>query len=196
MKELQERIRTEGRVLPGHILKVDSFLNHQVDLCLMDGIGRTFAELYRDEGITKVLTIEASGIVPAAMTALHMNVPLVFAKKANAANQSPDVWQTSVHSYTYDRDYVISVTKTYLTAEDRVLIIDDFLANGEALKGLMDLCTQAGAKIAGAGICIEKGFQKGGKELRDAGLRVESLAIIESMDDGTLTFRGQEKTDL
>lgn len=189
MKELQERILKEGRILPGSILKVDSFLNHQIDMELMDHIGAYFHEKFRDAGITRVLTIEASGIPMACMTAYHFHVPVVFAKKARAANLGPDVYKSTVHSYTYGRDYQIAVSKAYLHADDNVLIIDDFLANGQAVHGLMDLCEQAGAQVGGIGICIEKGFQPGGDELRSRGIRVESLAIIDAMDDHHIELR-------
>ena len=189
MELLEERIREEGRVLPGNILKVDSFLNHQIDMALMDEIGKEFARLFQDCGVTRVLTIEASGIVPACIAALHMQVPVIFAKKARASNLGPDVYKTMVHSYTYDQDYPIALSRAYLQADDKVLIVDDFLANGQAVNGLLDLCSQAGAAVAGVGICIEKGFQSGGLNLRRNGIRLESLAIVESMDEGTIVFR-------
>ena len=189
MKELQERILKEGRILPGSILKVDSFLNHQIDMELMDHIGAYFYEKFKDAGITRVLTIEASGIPMACMTAYHFHVPAVFAKKARAANLGPDVYKSTVHSYTYDKDYQIALSRPYLQADDTVLIIDDFLANGQAVHGLLDLCEQAGAKVGGIGIGIEKGFQPGGDALRKRGIRVESLAIIDAMDDHHIELR-------
>lgn len=189
MKELEDRIRKEGRVFPGNILKVDSFLNHQVDIKLLDDIGNEFYRLYKFAGVTKILTIEASGIAIASMTAYHFQVPFVFAKKAHSANLGKNVYTSTVHSYTYNKDYPITISQDYLNDRDTVLIVDDFLANGKAAEGLLDICKQAGAKVAGIGICVEKGFQTGGKELRDKGVRVTSLAIIDSMSDHDLTFR-------
>lgn len=189
MDALEKRIRREGRVIGNDILKVDSFLNHQVDADFMQEIGQEFHRLYEKEGITKVLTIEASGIAPALMCALAFHVPCIFAKKSGSANMGKDVYTSMVHSYTYDRDYTIGVNRSYLTNTDRVLIIDDFMAKGKAVEGLIGIVRQAGASLAGVGICIEKGFQNGGKELRDKGVRVESLAVIERMQDGKIEFR-------
>lgn len=189
MKELEERILKDGRVLPGNILKADSFLNHQIDPDLMQRIGETFSDHFRSQGITKVLTIEASGIAPALMAACALHVPMVFAKKHGAHNIGNDFYTASVHSYTYDSDYTIIVSSSYLSSSDRVLIIDDFLANGQAVHGLLDICKKAGASASGIGICIEKGFQPGGAELRALGYDVMSLAIVESMEGGTIIFR-------
>ncbi len=190
MKFLEDRIRRDKVVLPGGILKVDSFLNHQIDPALMREIAREFRRLFADEGVTKVLTIEASGIAIALPTAEEFGVPMLFAKKAKTANLSADVYTADVFSYTHKTQNRIFVSKNYLNANDRVLIVDDFLANGQALLGLVDLVHAAGATVVGAGIAVEKGFQPGGELVRGKGLRVESLAIVESMtDDGEITFR-------
>ena len=189
MKELEERILKDGRVLPGNILKADSFLNHQIDPDLMQRIGETFADHFRSQGITKVLTIEASGIAPALMAACALHVPMVFAKKHGAHNIGNDFYTASVHSYTYDSDYTIIVSSSYLSSSDRVLIIDDFLANGNAVSGLLDLCAQAGASVAGIAIAIEKGYQGGGDALRSKDYDVFSLAIIDEMNESGIRFR-------
>lgn len=188
MKELEKRILEDGTILPGNILKVDSFLNHQIDVHLLKDIGNEFHHIFKDEKITKILTIEASGIAIACFTAEAFDVPVLFAKKSKSANIGNDVYKSKVHSYTYDRDYDITVSKKYLNASDRVLIVDDFMANGLAAEGLVDIVNQAGAQLAGIGICIEKGFQQGGKRLREKGIRVESLAVIRSMSDQDITF--------
>ncbi len=190
MNILVDRIKKDGQVYPGKILKVDSFLNHQIDVGLMDEIGRLFYEKYKDNGITKIVTIEASGIAIAYATARFFNVPLVFAKKAKSLNLGNDLYKSKVTSYTYGKDYDVTLSKKYLNSDDHVIIVDDFLAMGNAMKGLIDICGQAGATVEGIGICIEKGFQAGGKELRDKGYDVTSLAIIDEMtDDGQITFR-------
>ena len=192
MKELEQRILTDGVVREGNILKVDSFLNHQMDWKLIDDIGAEFYRLYKDSGVTRILTIEASGIGIACMAARHFNVPMVFAKKAKSLNLDGELLVTKVKSFTYGREYDVTVAKKFLKADDTVLIIDDFLADGMALDGLLDLCAQAGAKVAGCGICIEKGFQPGGARLRERGVRIESLAIVDAMDEhGSITFREQ-----
>ena len=193
MKELEQRILTDGVVRAGNILKVDQFLNHQMDWRLLDAIGAEFYRLYKDSGVTRILTIEASGIGIACMAAKHFDVPMVFAKKAKSRNLDGELLVTKVKSFTYGREYDVTVAKRFLSKDDVVLVIDDFLADGMALDGLLDLCAQAGAKVAGCGICIEKGFQPGGARLRERGVRIESLAIIDAMDDanGTLTFREQ-----
>ena len=193
MKLLEQRILEDGQVRPGNVLKVDCFLNHQLDVGLLDQIGAEFYRIFKDEGINKILTIAASGIPIACMTARHFNVPVVFAKKAKSKNIDGDVYTSTVHSYTYGRDYDITLAQKFLGPQDRVLILDDFLANGKAMNGLLDVCRQAGASVGGIGICIEKGFQPGGAELRAAGYKLASLAIVDSMDDnGELTFREQE----
>ena len=192
MKLLEERIRKDGQVRPGNILKVDCFLNHQLDVELLDKIGEEFYRIYKDCGINKILTIEASGIAIACMTAQYFKVPVVFAKKAKSKNLDGDVYTSVVHSFTYGKDYNITLSKKFLGPDDKVLIVDDFLAVGKAMHGLLAVCRQAGAQVGGIGIAIEKGFQEGGKILRAAGYPVTSLAIVDAMDDeGNITFREQ-----
>ncbi|MBQ5350547.1 MAG: xanthine phosphoribosyltransferase [Oscillospiraceae bacterium] len=181
MKLLEDRIRRDGIVRDGGVLKVDSFLNHQMDVAFFTEMAKEFERLYHNCGVNKILTIEASGIGVACITAQVFGCPLVFAKKSKTLNIAGDVWTSRVHSFTHNRDYDIIVSKDYLTSADRVLLIDDFLANGAALLGLIDLCSQAGAEVVGAGICIEKAFQPGGDLIRGSGVRVESLARIRSM---------------
>lgn len=189
MKLLEEIIENEGRVYPGNILKVDSFLNHQIDVDLMDRMGNEFYQYFKDRGITKVLTIEASGIAVACSVARCFEVPVLFAKKSKSLNIGDDIYTSRISSYTYAADYDVTVSRRYLKSTDTVLLIDDFLAIGNAMKGLIEICSQANASIAGIGICIEKGFQSGGEDLRKMGYDVKSLAIIESMsEDGTITF--------
>ena len=193
MKFLEDRIRREGQIRPGNILKVDCFLNHQLDVTLLDEIGRAFYEKYKDRGITRILTIEASGIAIACMTARYFNVPVVFAKKAKSKNLDGDVYTSVVHSFTYGRDYDITLAKKFLGPQDTVLLVDDFLVVGKAMNGMLDICRQAGAHVAGIGIAIEKGFQSGGAALRQAGYDLTSLAIVDSMgDDGSIVFRSEE----
>lgn len=191
MKLLEERIARDGRVIGTEILKVDSFLNHQIDVDLLDEIGKELYRLFGDRKITKVITIEASGIAIACAAARVFGVPVVFAKKARSLNIGKDTYTAKVHSFTYDSDYDITMSQSYLSSDDTVLIVDDFLANGAALRGLLSICEQAGAKVGGIGICIEKGFQPGGDEMRAKGLPLESLAIIESMSEEGITFREQ-----
>ena len=191
MKELEERIRKDGIVREGNVLKVDSFINHQMDIDLFERMAQEWKRLFADCPINKILTIEASGIAIACMTARHFNVPVVFAKKAKSKNIDGEVYTSTVHSYTYGRDYDITLSKKFLSPSDKVLILDDFLANGKAMKGLLDVCAQAGATVGGIGICIEKGFQPGGAELRAAGYKLASLAIVDTMTDDQLTFREQ-----
>lgn len=181
MELLEERIRKDGEVLPGNILKVSSFLNHQIDVGLLDELGKEYKRLYGNSKVTKILTVEASGIAVACSVAREFNVPVVFAKKHQSSNVNEDVFSTTVWSFTHSRNYNVVVSKKFLSSEDCVLIVDDFLANGSALSGLVDLVKQAGAEVAGACIVIEKGFQDGGEKLRRDGLRIESLAIIDSM---------------
>ena len=181
LKLLEDRIRRDGIVRDGGVLKVDSFLNHQMDVAFFTEMAKEFERLYHNCGVNKILTIEASGIGVACITAQVFGCPLVFAKKSKTLNIAGDVWTSRVHSFTHNRDYDIIVSKVYLTSADRVLLIDDFLANGAALRGLIDLCSQAGAEVVGAGICIEKAFQPGGDLIRGSGVRVESLARICSM---------------
>lgn len=183
IKALEEKILAEGKIYPGNVLKVGSFLNHQLDVNFLMEMGEEIARLYKDSDINKILTIETSGIAIAFAAAANLHVPVVFAKKNKSLNISSNVYSTKVTSYTYKKEYQVVVEKDFLNQEDKVLIVDDFLASGCALEGLMDLAKQAGADIAGISVAIEKGFQKGGDKLRAQGIRVESLAIIESMDD-------------
>ena len=193
MKLLEERIRKDGIVKPGNVLKVDSFLNHQMDVELFNEMGKEFKRLFADRPINKILTIEASGIGIACVVAQHFQVPVVFAKKAKSINLDGEMYTTKIESFTHKKVYDVIVAKKFLNKEDHVLIIDDFLANGCAVAGLIDLIQSAGATVEGVGIAIEKGFQQGGDIIRGKGIRVESLAIVVSMDDGTgtLTFREQ-----
>lgn len=188
MELLKEKILKEGKVFPGNILKVDNFLNHLVDTELMYQIGKEFAGLFSGEKITKVLTIEASGISIGCFTAHEMGVPLLYAKKGQRKNQSAQVYTSQVMSYTHGKVYDISVSKEYLNADDKVLIVDDFLASGEAINGLMDIIKQAGATLVGCGIVIEKVFQNGGNTLREKGIRIESLAKIARMTENEVIF--------
>ncbi|TCL53988.1 xanthine phosphoribosyltransferase [Allofournierella massiliensis] len=193
MKLLEERIVKDGQVRPGNIIKVDSFLNHQLDVNLLDEIGKEFYRIYKDDGINKILTIEASGIAIACMTARYFDVPVVFAKKAKSKNLDGEVFTSTVHSFTYGKDYDITLAKKFLGPEDRVLILDDFMAVGKAMHGLLDVCEQSGATVCGIGITIEKGFQSGGDSLRAAGYKLTSLAIVEGVDEeGNIIFRPQE----
>ncbi len=189
MELLKKRIRADGRVKDDHIIKVDSFLNHQIDIELLEEIGKEFRRLFDGEQITKIITIEASGIAIACVAAKHFNVPIVFAKKSESKNIDGEVYRTTVTSYTRGKDYVVILEKRYLTPEDRIIIIDDILATGEAQRGLLDICKQAGAQVAGIGIVIEKGFQGGGDKLRAAGYNLQSLAIIDKMDNNSILFR-------
>ena len=191
MVALEEKILKEGKVLPGDILKVGSFLNHQIDVDFIMEMGKEIARLFVDEKVTKILTIETSGIPIAFAAGAAMHIPVVFAKKHKTSNVSGDVYKTVVHSYTHGTDYTVVVESDYLSEKDNVLIVDDFLANGKALKGLFDIVAQAGSTSAGAVCAIEKGFQHGGDELRKEGIRVESLAIIDSMENGKIIFREQ-----
>ncbi len=191
MQLLEERIRKDGVVKRGNVLKVDSFLNHQMDVELFNEMGKEFRRLFPSDKINKILTIEASGIGIACIAAQYFHVPVVFAKKSQSINLDGEQYCTKIESFTHKRVYDVIVSKKYLGKEDHVLIIDDFLANGCAVAGLIDLVQSAGASVEGVGIAVEKGFQSGGKLLRDKGVRVESLAIIDSMDDesGEIVFR-------
>ncbi len=191
MKALEQKILNEGRVMDGNILNVGSFLNQQLDAAFLWEMGEEIARLYKDSGITKILTIEASGIAVAVAVGAVMKLPVLFAKKHRSGNVAGAVHKVTIHSYTHGNDYEAVVPAEYLTENDKVLLVDDFLANGAALRGLVDLATQAGADVVGAAIAIEKGFQKGGDSLREEGVRVESLAIIESFNDGNIVFRTQ-----
>ena len=185
MELLKERIRKDGVVKEGNVLKVDRFLNHQMDVSLFREIGKEFKRRFEGEEITKILTIEASGIGIACITAQTFGCPLVFAKKSKTLNIAGDVWTSKVRSYTHQRVYDIIVSKDFLGPNDRVLVIDDFLANGAALDGLITLIESAGATVVGAGIAVEKAFQPGGARIRARGYRVESLARVQSMDPET-----------
>ena len=192
MDYLKQKILSDGIVKKGNVLKVDSFLNHQMDLRLYNEIGKEFYRLFGDCDVTKILTIEASGIGIACVTAQSFNfIPVVFAKKSRTSNISDAVYSSTVESFTHGTVNTILVSKEYIKPEDRILIIDDFLANGAALTGLIDIVRQGGATLVGAGIVIEKGFQDGGRLIREKGVRVESLAIIDSMNDetGEIVFR-------
>ena len=195
MNFLEERILKDGIVKEGNVLKVDSFLNHQMDVALLDEIGEEFHRRFADAKITKVLTIEASGIAIACSVARCFGVPLVFAKKAKSINIDGDVYTAEVESFTHKNKNNIIVSKRFLSSDDRLLIVDDFLANGCALQGLISVAEAAGASVEGIGIVIEKGFQFGGKSIRNLGYRLESLAIVESMDAATksIVFRPQEQ---
>lgn len=184
MEIIEQEIQKRGKVLPGNVLKVNSFLNHQLDPYLLNIMAGEWTKLFKNDNITKIVTIEASGIALAILTGLKLNVPVVFAKKSNSKNIG-DVYKSKIHSYTRDQDFDIQIEKQFIYKDDIVLIIDDFLANGSAALGMIDIINQAGAKLAGVGIAIEKGFQNGGEILRDKGVRVESLAIISSMDEKT-----------
>lgn len=190
MRLLEERILKDGKISKGNVLKVDSFLNHQLDVSLLSEIGKELKNKYSDCGITKILTIEASGIGVGCMVAQFFDCPLLFAKKTKTINIKGDVYTSKVESFTHKCTYDIVVSKDFLTSEDTVLIVDDFLAKGNALNGLIDIVNQSGAHLAGCGIAIEKAFQGGGDKLRSKGIQVESMAIIEEMDceNGSITF--------
>lgn len=188
MKELVQRIQTDGRVLGEDVLKVDSFVTHQVDPVLMEKIGERFAEVFKAAGITKVVTIESSGIAPALYAAKVLDVPMIFARKAKSLTMDEELLTASVYSFTKRVTSTISISRKFLTKEDRVLIVDDFLANGQAAKGLIELCQQAGAEVAGIGIIIEKSFQDGRALLEDMGLKVVSLARIAGFKEGQVEF--------
>ena len=189
MKELEERIAAEGQVLPGDILKVGSFLNQQIDTALLGQMGKEVVRLYEGEPVTKILTIEASGIPMAAAAGMFMGVPVIFAKKHRTSNVDGSVYSTVVHSFTHNEDYNVVISRDYLTADDHVLIVDDFLANGHALRGLVRLCEMAQATVAGVVIAVEKCFTGAGDALRSEGLRIDALAPIESMSEEEIVFR-------
>lgn len=193
MNFLEERIAKDGIVKPGNVLKVDSFLNHQMDIGLMQEMGREFHRRFADKNITKVLTIEASGIGIACFVAKEFGVPMVFAKKSKSINIDGDMYMAEVESFTHKNKNQVIVSKRFLSADDHVLIIDDFLANGCALQGLINIAESAGATVEGLGIAVEKGFQIGGRVIRNLGYKLESLAIIDAMDaeTGSITFREQ-----
>ncbi|MDD6234029.1 MAG: xanthine phosphoribosyltransferase [Lachnospiraceae bacterium] len=191
MKILEDRIRKDGVVKPGNVLKVDSFLNHRMDVSLFREMGKEWKRLFADCPINKILTIEASGIGIACIVAEQFDVPVVFAKKSQSINLDGEMYTTKIESFTHKKTYDVIVSKKFLSADDHVLVIDDFLANGCAINGLIELIDEAGATLEGVGIAIEKGFQQGGKLIRDKGIRLESLAIVESMNDetGEIVFR-------
>ena len=191
MKLLEERIQKDGIVRAGNVLKVDSFINHQMDIKLFSEMAKEWKRLFAGKNITKILTIEASGIGIAAVVAMEFGVPVVFAKKSQSINLDYDNYTTKIESFTHKRVYDVIVSKKFLSPEDHILIIDDFLANGCALEGLLNIVEEAGATVEGIGIAIEKGFQTGGEKIRERGIQLESLAIVESMDDktGEITFR-------
>jgi len=191
MELLEQRILKDGIVKAGNVLKVDSFLNHQIDIDLLNEIGKEFKRIFSDVEITKILTVEASGIAIAAIVAQYFKVPVVFAKKSQSINLDGSVYSTKIESFTHKRVYDVIVSKKYLSPEDKILVLDDFLANGCATDGLIDIIKESGATLQGVGIIIEKGQQEGGKRLRERGVRVESLAIIDSMNDetGEIVFR-------
>lgn len=190
MKQMEEKILAEGTVLPGGILKVGNFLNQQIDTKFLKAIGEEIARLFEGKGVTKILTIESSGIAIAVAAGVMMEAPVVFAKKHKTSNVDGEVYSTVVHSFTHGEDYNVVVSRDYLKKDDTVLLVDDFLASGNALFGLADLVKKAGAKTAGAAVAIEKEFQGGGNALREQGIRVESLAKIKSMSDDSIEFCG------
>lgn len=191
MKILEERILKDGKVMDGGVLKVGGFLNHLIDYQLLDEIGKEISALFCEQGITKILTIEASGIAIACAAARYMCDPVLFAKKSKTVNISSDCYCAEVFSFTHKQTKTIMVQKDFLSADDKVLVVDDFLANGAAINGLISLVEQAGATLVGCAVAIEKGFQGGGDALRQKGIRVESLALIDSMDEGRIVFRKQ-----
>ena len=193
MKLLEDRIRKDGVVKPGNVLKVDSFLNHQIDITLYQEMGKEWKRLFEDRDINKILTIEASGIGMACVAAEYFGVPVVFAKKTQSINLDGEMYTAEVESFTHKTVNHVIVSKKFITPDDRILIIDDFLANGCALMGLLQIVQSAGAKVEGIGIAVEKGFQQGGRVIRNLGVKLESLAIIESMNDktGEIVFREQ-----
>ena len=191
MQELRERILKEGRVLPGNIIKVDGCLNHRVDTGLMDRTAQEFGRHFPMDEVTVVLTAEASGIALAAIVAQHYGKPMIFAKKAKSDNIEGGLYQSDIFSYTYKKKVTLLVSREWLTAADRVLIVDDFMANGEAMRGLCDIVNAAGATLVGIGCAVEKGFQGGGDRLRAAGVNLKSLVIIDSAEPGRIVFRDE-----
>lgn len=189
MKLLEDKIAAEGTVIGSDILKVDMFLNHQIDPLLIDEMGKEFHRLFKDCGATKVVTVESSGISIAVAAAKYFGVPALFAKKATHKNVGNDIYTAKCYSFTHGKEYTMHISKKYLSSQDKVLIIDDFLAGGNACNALLDIMEQAGAEIVGIGIAIEKGFQPGGQALRKKGYKVRSLAIVDSLSDGKISFR-------
>ena len=192
MQELKERIVKEGKVLPGNIIKVDGFLNHRIDTTLMSHIAEEFGRHFNMDEVTMILTAEASGIALSAIVAQHFGKPMIFAKTAKSDNSEGGLYQRAIFSYTYKKKVTLLVSKEWISSEDKVLIIDDFMANGEAMRGLCDIVTAAGATLVGIGCAVEKGFQGGGDRLRAAGVNLKSLAIIESAEPGNIVFRDEE----
>lgn len=192
MQELKDRIVKEGKVLPGNIIKVDGFLNHRIDTELMDHIAEEFGKHFNMDEVTMILTAEASGIALATICAERYNVPMVFAKKAKSDNIEGGLYQSDIFSYTYKKKVTLLVSKEWISADDKILIIDDFMANGEAMRGLCDIVKAAGATLVGIGCAVEKGFQGGGDRLRAAGVNLKSLAIIESAEPGNIVFRDED----
>ena len=191
MQLLKDRIRKEGRILPGHIVKVDGFLNHRIDTELMEEISKEFKRRFADQEVTLILTAEASGIALATVAAKEFGVPMVFAKKAKSDNIDGGLYASDIFSYTYKKKVTLLVSKDWISASDKVLIIDDFMANGEAMRGLCDIVREAGAELVGIGIAVEKGFQHGGDRIREAGINIQSLAIIDEADENGFVFRGE-----
>lgn len=188
MQLLKDRILKDGRVVHGSVLKVDSFLNHQMDVELLNEVGKEFKKRFENEKINKIMTVETSGIGIACIVAQYFNVPVVFAKKHAGINMDSDSYEGKVHSYTKNTDYVIKVSKRYVSPEDNILIIDDFLASGSAALGLIDIADKAGAKVSAVGIVIEKKFEQGRERIKEKGIRLESLAVIEAFEDGKVKF--------
>ena len=189
MQELKERIVKEGKVLPGNIIKVDGFLNHRIDTGLLSRIAEEFGKYFDMDNVSMILTAEASGIALATAVAMHYHKPMIFAKKAKSDNIEGGLYQSDIYSYTYKKKVTLLVSKEWLSSSDKVLIIDDFMANGEAVRGLCDLVSQAGAELVGVGIAIEKGFQGGGDRLRNMGVNYHALAVIEKADENGIIFR-------
>ena len=189
MKILQDRILKDGKVLAGNIIKVDGFLNHRVDISLLNDLADEFYRIFADKKPTLILTVEASGIALAAICAERFGIPLLFAKKAKSDNIEGGLYKSEIFSYTYKKAVNLIVSSEWLGSEDRVLVIDDFLANGEALRSIIDIAHQAGAEVVGVGVAVEKGFQPGGQKLRDMGYDLHSLAIIEKADENGIVFR-------
>jgi xanthine phosphoribosyltransferase len=192
MKLMQDRILQEAQLLEGGVIKVDGFLNHRMDIDLIDKVGKEFYRIFGNLGVTEILTVEASGIGIACLTARYFNVPVIFAKKSESKNLVGELYTSEVYSFTKGRSYTIRVEKKYLKKSDKVLLIDDFLANGKALLGLVDICNQAGAEVVGAGICIEKNFQEGGDKIRKMGINLHSMAVIDFDENNNLYFLNKE----
>ena len=192
MQELKDRIVKEGKVLPGNIIKVDGFLNHRIDTALMDHIAEEFGKHFNLDDVTLILTAEASGIALATVMAHHYHKPLVFAKKAKSDNIEGGLYRSDIFSYTYKKKVTLIVSKEWISPDDKILIIDDFMANGEAMRGLIDIVNAAGATLMGIGCAVEKGFQGGGDRLRAAGVNLKSLAIVESAEPGNIVFRDDQ----